>query len=186
MCNINVDDDYGDLLSYEIISVANSNGDDMQLDPDADEPVVQNTDFAVNNVTGNLTSGSDNFNFESVFSYRVMIRCTDYNLIEEQEPPNLYADGFVNVIVIDANDAPVFEPESLIQGIYENSEMGTIALNSPVHADDEDVNDFVTYFLLDDYGGIFDIDPDTGDIFQRTSDVRAAQKLLRKRKEQNK
>jgi VCBS repeat-containing protein len=66
----------------------------------------------------------------------------------------------VNITITGVNDAPDNAAFTSGGSVDENSPNGTVV--GTVFADDVDLNDTVTYSLLDDAGGRFDIDASTG------------------------
>ena len=102
-------------------------------------------------------------------NYTLEITVTD-----DGEPP-LSRSGNTTVIVVDSNDAPFFELGSPVFAIAElqpvNSTLHSTSFNlsglavAHVPASDVDNKDKLTYSLLTNDGGMFGVDPKSGDIY---------------------
>ncbi|XP_070559913.1 LOW QUALITY PROTEIN: protocadherin Fat 4-like [Ptychodera flava] len=90
--------------------------------------------------------------------YDLIINATDGGT------PMLYGLGYITVIILDVNDnAPIINPSSYAESIYEDTPVGTVVLQ--VLATDADIgeNARLTYTLTNGNElGHFNIDPDTG------------------------
>ncbi|MCA9085006.1 MAG: cadherin domain-containing protein, partial [Planctomycetaceae bacterium] len=131
-----VDPDVGDVLTYSIVSG------------------VPNQPFAVDSANGTIrVVDSSLLDFETTTVWNVTVRVTDAGGLTDTQ--------VVTIAAIDQNEAPT---DLLLSGgsVDENSAVGTVV--GSVSGLDADAGDLLTYSLLNDAGGRFTIDMNSGTI----------------------
>ncbi|WP_421877886.1 cadherin domain-containing protein [Pacificispira sp.] len=126
-------------------------------DPDANDShsfvLLDDADglFSIDAETGviRVAAGLD---FETAPAHVLTVRGTDTG--------GLSNEWQVSIAVTDANDAPDTPTVSLVPSIGEHATIGAVV--GTASATDQDVGDSVSYSLVDDHGGAFAIDADSG------------------------
>ncbi|XP_077869337.1 cadherin-23-like [Saccoglossus kowalevskii] len=130
---------------------------------------INSTDFVIDTVTGDVTTASQDFDFEdaNARSFEFAVTATDCG--------NLSSTSVVRVQILDSNDnAPVFTENDYFGYIDENSVSGTtVVINRYIETIDADIglNAAVVYTLTGEGSDQFQIDNKTGIITSTANDT---------------
>ena len=96
---------------------------------------------------------------ESIESYQLTIVARDSGI------PSLSSTCIIEITVLDENDqVPTFERSTYEVEVYEDTKPDTTILQLNAKDDDKDVNGEVTYSLANDTSGVFEVNPQTGEL----------------------
>ncbi|MBO6550419.1 MAG: cadherin repeat domain-containing protein, partial [Rhizobiales bacterium] len=119
---------------------------------------ISNSNF---NIVGNelIVSGTANLDFESLTSHDIFITGIDGNGNTVTEPFSIEIND-INEFAVSA----ITDTDASTNSVAENVSVGTSVGITAFASDADGSNNGVTYSLSDDAGGLFAIDPNTGEV----------------------